>query len=180
MEIPTETAKGINPALTDLVGHSHVYKQIKEVSSQFVEFDIPFAEDVTWTDLYIRYTDIDDIVTATVATYTLCVAIDGEPNAYALTQELAVPNRSWRPLPWALPSVALNGQRLILRLNRRSADTDVIIIKLLGFHGLLEKKERYVFVDRQGQTIVSLSSTEGKFDRMNDSETSALILSPLE
>lgn len=177
MEIPTETAKGINPALTDLVSHSHVYKQIKEVSSQFVDFVIPFAENITWTDLYIRYTDMDDVVP--VATCTLCVAIDGEPNAYALTQDLFVPNRSWRPLPWALPPVALNGQSLLLRLNRGSADTDVIIIKLLGFQGLLEKKGRYVFVDRQGQYMVSLSSTEGKFDRLNDYETSGLILSPL-
>ena len=177
MEITTETAKGINPALTDLVSHSHVYKQIKEVSSQFVDFVIPFAENITWTDLYIRYTDMNDVATA--ATCTLCIAIDGEPNAYALTQDLVVPNRSWRPLPWAIPSVALNGQSLIMRLNRGSADTDVIIIKLLGFQGLVEKKGRYIFVDRQGQSIVSLSSTEGKFDRSSDYETSGLILSPL-
>jgi hypothetical protein len=177
MEIPTETARGINPALTDLVRRSHVYKQIKEVSSQFVDFVIPFHEDITWTDLYIRYTDMNDV--ATVATCTLCVAIEGEPNAYALTQELVVPNRSWRPLPWALPGITLNGQSLLLRLNRGSADTDVIIIKLLGFEGLLEKRGHYVFVDRQGQTIVSLSSTEGKFDRSSDYETSGLILSPL-
>jgi hypothetical protein len=177
MEIPTETAKGINPALTDLVGRSHIYKQIKEVSSQFVDFVIPFHDDITWTDLYIRYTDMNDV--ATVATCTLCVAIDGDPKAYALTQDLFLPNRSWRPLPWAIPGVALNGQRLLLRLNRGSADTDVIIIKLLGFQGLLEKKGRYVFVDRQGQYMVSLSSTEGKFDRSSDYETSGLILSPL-
>jgi len=177
MEIPTETAKGINPALTELVRHSHVYKQIKEVSSQFVDVDIPFAEDVTWTDLYIRYTDMNDIATA--ATCTLCVAVDGEPNAYALTQDLVVPNRSWRALPWAIPGIALNGQRLLLRLNRGSTGTDVIIIKLLGFEGLLEKKDRYVFVDRQGQTIVSLSSTEGKFDRISEYETLGFILSPL-
>ena len=176
MEIPTETALRINPALTELVRHSHVYKQIKEVSSQFVDVLIPFADDVTWTDLYVRYTDTD---TATAATCTLCVAIEGEPTAYALTQDLVLPNRSWRSLPWALPPVALNGQSLLLRLNRGSADTDVIIIKLLGFEGLLEKRERYVFVDRQGQTIVSLSSTEGKFDRLSDCETSGLILSPL-
>ena len=139
---------------------------------------IPSAADVTWTDLYIRYTDTDTD-TVSVATYTLCVAIEGEPTAYALTQELVVPNRSWRPLPWALPGIALNGQRLLLRLNRGTTDTDVIIIKLLGFENLIEKKERYVFVDRQGQTIVSLSSTEGKFDRLSDCETSGLILSPL-
>jgi hypothetical protein len=175
MEIPTETAKGINPALTDLVSRSHVYKQIKEVSSQFVDFIIPYNDDITWTDLYIRYTDMNDV--ATVATYTLCVAIEGEPNVYALTQELVVSNRSWRPLPWVLPPVALNGQRLLLRLNRKSADTDVSIIKLLGFHGLVEKKERYVFVDRHGQYLVSLSITEGKFDREYD--TVGTVLSPL-
>jgi hypothetical protein len=178
MEIPTETALRINPTLTDVVRRSHVYKQIKEVSSRFVECVIPCNDNITWTDLYIRYTDIDDV--APVATCTLCVAIEGEPKTYALTQDLLVPNRAWRSLPWAIPPVALNGQSLLLRLDRGSTDTEVVIIKLLGFQDLLEKKERYIFVDRQGQSIVSLSSREGKFDHMNDSETSGLILSPLE
>lgn len=175
IEIPTETAKRLRPDLTDLVSRSHMYKQIKEISNKYIEFEIPYKEDITWTDLYIGRTG-SHISTA----FTLCLAIEGQPSPYALTKELSAPNRLWRELPWVLPSVALNGQRLLLRLDMGYIETEVIIIKLLGFEGLLEKKGRYVFVDRQGQYIVSLSSAEGKFDRFSEYETSGMILPPLQ
>ena len=169
IEIPTDTAKRLRPDLTDLVGRSHMYKQIKEISNKYIEFEIPFKDDITWTDIFIGRTG-DHISTAV----TLCLAIEGQPRVHALTEELAAPNRLWRPLPWALPSIPLNGHKFLLRLNMGYIETEVIIIKLLGFQGLLEKKGRYVFVDRQGQYLVSLSN-----DELSKHDTSGMILPPL-
>ena len=164
MNIPVHSAKKLNPDLADPLSQSHVYIQKKELSSRYFDFEIPFATDITWTDLFIRQI-VDHPIQA-----TLCLSVS-DLSPLVLAAPFEIQNGQWASLPWPIPSVPLRNQTLLLRLDLGSVQPYYVNIQLLGFHKLLEEKEEYAFADKQGLYRICLRCSESEpgfaFHRIN-------------
>ena len=170
MNIPVDSAKKANPDLADPIAQSHIYTQKKELSSRYFDFEIPFAANMTWTDLFIRQIGVHPIQA------TLCLSVSdtiegNKISPWVLATPFEIQSGQWAPLPWAIPSVPLRNQTLLLRLDLGPVQPYYASIQLLGFHKLLEEKEEYTFADKQGVYRICLRCSESEpgfaFHRIN-------------
>jgi hypothetical protein len=156
---PTVIATKLQPLLVDPAGSSHLYTKMAYVrpGQTVLAFEIPAwtGEGSLWTQMRFtssRRTSVS--AELNILANDKHVAIGMATGA--LAPAFGVEHREWTPLPWAIPTAALEQQTLFLRIDLGEPVAGIereeyVSLELLGFEHLYPPhKTEFVLSDKKG------------------------------